>query len=171
MATVTPAPQTVRFLRRLLLGACFCLAAHTAYEWVRPYHAPVALPSATRDALALTESITAATPTLPPIGTFAETLKRPLFRTDRRPYEPAQPVPVDEPAPAVEIPLNEQVALRATIIIGERRIALLHDLVNDSPLRLSRGDSVHGWTLSEVETGSVALQKDGARERLALKQQ
>lgn len=165
-------PQPVRSLRRLLLAACICLAGYTGYEWVRPYRAPAMLPPATRDALALTEGITATMHDLPPIETFAETLERPLFRTDRRPYEAPQPVIVDEPTPApvVEIPLGEQVALRATIIIGEKRIALLHDIVNDSPLRLSRGDSVRGWVLSEVETDSVALQKGDARERLALEQ-
>jgi hypothetical protein len=29
---------------------------------------------------------------------------------------------------------------------------------------------VHGWTLSEVDTNSVAMHKDGALEHLALKQ-
>ncbi|MDE0155646.1 MAG: hypothetical protein OXS28_08600 [Gammaproteobacteria bacterium] len=163
----------MRSLRRLLLGACVCLAGYSVYEWTRPYAPPDTAPPASRDASALMESVIATTPDLPPIETFAETLERPLFRADRRPYEAPQPVIVDEPAPApvVEIPLGEQVALRATIIIGEKRIALLHDLVNDIPLRLSRGDDVHGWTLSEVDTDSVVLQNGEARARLALKQE
>jgi len=168
-----PAPQTRRSLRRLLLGACVCLAGCTVYEWTRPYAAPDTARPANPDVSGLMENIITSAHDVPPLESFAETLERPLFRTDRRPYEAPQPVIVDEPAPApvVEIPLGEQVALRATIIIGEKRIALLHDVVNDSPLRLSRGDSVHGWTLTEVETDSVALRKGEARERLALKQE
>lgn len=167
-----PALQTVRSLRRLLLAACVCLAGYAVYEWTRPYAAPDSAPPARTVASGLMESVIARAHDMPPLETFAETLERPLFRTDRRPYEAPPPVVIDEPAPApvVEIPLDEQVALRATIIIGEKRIALLHDVVNDSPLRLNQGDSVHGWTLSDVDTNSVTLQKGGARERLALTQ-
>ena len=168
-----PAPHTLSTLRRLLLSVCVCLAAYAVYEWFRPYAAPAVTPAAREDASALMDSIITGLHDLPPLETFAETLERPLFRRDRRPYTAPQPQIVQAPAPApvVEIPLSEQVALRATIIIGERRIALLHDLVNDKPLRLSRGERVHGWTLSEVDTNSVALQKDGALERLGLKQE
>lgn len=168
-----PAPHTLSTLRRLLLSICVCLAAYAVYEWFRPYAAPAVTPAAREDASALMDSIITGLHDLPPLETFAETLERPLFRRDRRPYTAPQPQIVQAPAPApvVEIPLSEQVALRATIIIGERRIALLHDLVNDKPLRLSRGERVHGWILSEVDTNSVALQKDGALERLGLKQE
>ena len=164
---------TVRLLRRLLLGASVGLAGYSVYEWTRPHVAPDIMPSAKQDAAALLTNIGAGTYDLPAIETFAETLERPLFRADRRPYTAPQPVTIDEPAlaPVPEIPLTEQVALRATIIIGEKRIALLHDMVNDSPLQLSQGDSVHGWTLTEVGTNSVALQKGGMTERLALQQE
>ncbi|MCY4338000.1 MAG: hypothetical protein OXD47_04285 [Gammaproteobacteria bacterium] len=163
----------VRLLRRLLLGASVGLAGYSVYEWTRPYVAPDVVPSVKQDTAALLTTVSASTYNLPPVETFAEILERPLFRADRRPYTAPQPVTVDEPAPAPvpEIPLTEQVALRATIIIGEKRIALLHDMVNDSPLRLSQGDSVHGWTLAEVGTNSVALQKGGMTERLALQQE
>lgn len=169
---MTLAPHLVRVLRRLLLGACVCLAGYTVFEWVRPYAPPNVAPSVREDASALLEDISAGAYDLPPLDAFAETLERPLFRADRRPYTAPQPVVVQEPAPAPvpETPLTEQVALRATIIIGEKRIALLHDIVNDSPLRLVRGDNVHGWTLTEVGANSVALQKDEAIERLALQE-
>ncbi len=167
------APQTARSLRRLLLGVCVGLAAYTVYEWTRPYAAPDAAPAVREDASGLMENVIASTYDLPPLESFAETLARPLFRSDRRPYTAPRPEIVHEPAPApvADVPLREQVALRATIIIGEKRIALLHDVVNDSPLRLSQGERVHGWTLTDVGTNSVALQKGEAIERLALKQE
>lgn len=170
---MTPAPQTVRSLRQLLLGACVCLAGYTVYEWTRPYVASDTPPPAGQDATGLVESVIASAYDMPPLEHFAETLERPLFRSDRRPYTAPQPVMVHEPAPApvAKIPLDEQVALRATIIIGEKRIALLHDIANDSPLRLSRGERVHGWTLVEVDTNSVGLQKGDARTDLALTQE
>ena len=170
---MTPAPQTLRALRRLLLGACVCLAGYMVYEWTRPYVAPDLEQPLTQDASGLLEDVSPGTYDLPPLETFAETLERPLFRADRRPYRAPQPVVVREPAPApvADVRLEEQVALRATIIIDERRIALLHDIVNDSPLRLSRGDNVHGWTLTEVDTNGVVLQNGETRARLALQQE
>ena len=170
---MTPAPQTIRSLHRLLLAVCVGLAAYTVYEWTRPYAAPDPAQPFKGDSSGLTDSVITSAYELPPLENFADTLARPLFRSDRRPYTAPQPVPVQEPAPApvADIPLDEQVALRATIIIGEKRIALLHDIVNDNPLRLSRGERVHGWTLTDVDTNSVALQKDGTVARLALKQE
>ena len=97
---MTPAPQTLRALRRLLLGACVCLAGYMVYEWTRPYVAPDLEQPLTQDASGLLEDVSPGTYDLPPLETFAETLERPLFRADRRPYRAPQPVVVREPAPA-----------------------------------------------------------------------
>lgn len=110
---------------------------------------------------------------IPLIEAFAEIIERPLFMENRRPYVAPTPVVVREPEPEpvvlVEPDITEQVSLRATIIIGEKRIALVQELAAGKQRRLAQGEAYNGWILTNVETDGISMQKGEEARQIKLK--
>ena len=83
------------------------------------------------------------------------------------------PVVVSEPEPEpvimVEPDITEQISLRATIIIGKKRIALVQELAIGKQRRLNQGDAYNGWTLTRVETDGISMQKGEEVRQIELK--
>lgn len=164
--------KPLRNTRRTLTVLCAILALAAVYELARPHRIPQFEREAGPDAQELSALLQETEGDMPPIEAFAEIIERPLFMENRRPYVAPAPVAVKapEPAPApVEPDITEQISLRATIIIGEKRIALVQDLAAGKQRRLKQGEAWNGWTLTRVETDAISMQKGEEVRQIALK--
>ena len=164
--------KPLRNTRRMLAALCVILAFAAVYQLARPHRLPQLEREAGRDAEDLSALLRETAGAMPPLAAFAEIIERPLFMENRRPYVAPAPVAVraPEPAPApVEPDITEQISLRATIIIGEKRIALVQDLAVGKQRRLKQGESFNGWTLTHVETDGISMQKGEETRQIALK--
>lgn len=115
-------------------------------------------------------------PAPPRLQDLAATLERPLFRADRRPWRP-EPAKIAEPGPPraarqsapPPVPPPENVRL---VGIVERqdgsRTALVRAEGAREGLRLERGATLAGWTVSEIGSDLVMLEAGGRRHRLSL---
>ena len=163
--------QAIRFFRGILVALCAILCGVTVYEMARPYRLTYPAPSAGQDKGAPTETGEAADAALPPINAFAEIIERPLFREDRRPFvpPPAPPPQTPEAPRPAEPDITEQISLRATIIIGAKRIALIQVLGDSKQQKLRQGEVFNGWTLADVQSDSIAMKKGDEVRRIELK--
>ena len=124
----------------------------------------------------------------PPFGaTFAEprnpldtlrledlsaTRERPLFVASRRAPPPMRaetppppPPPVEEKAVVLGPPPFDLIGA----VVGKREsIALLRNKTTSEVLRLRPGENAEGWRVGAVGLRSVALERDGRKEALAL---
>jgi hypothetical protein len=115
---------------------------------VEPYQPPVADPVA-------------------PLADLSETLQRPLFTPERR---PAQDEPAPVVAPATDLPRTPpSFELTAVVLANGERVALLKALGAGQLHRLRQGESVDGWTLTEVRPDGVVLERGGQRESIELR--
>jgi hypothetical protein len=103
---------------------------------------------------------------------ITETLLRPLFHSNRRPFEPA-PAPVvdlavDEEAPLpvaeqeIPIPTNRpELRLAGISVSGNRKRALL-GLASSPEIRwYSQGENVDGWVVASITHETVTLESGG----------
>ena len=162
----------LRNTRRSLTVLCVVLAGAAVYELVRPHH----IPQLVRQAGRASQDVTALLPQregdVPPLETFVEIIERPLFTENRRPYVAPAPAVIREPEPVVapvEPDITEQISLRATIIIGKKRIALIRELAIGKQRRLNQGEAYNGWTLTHVETDGISMQKGEEVRQIELK--
>lgn len=150
----------------LVLG----LAGVVAAQWrLGPAtHAPIT-PRIVTDTDAIAPPVTSPA-ALPALVDLTETVDRPVFSPVRRPPQaptaPAQEVAMptqsaDAPPPSVK--------LSAVVIEQQRRFALLQRLSAAGTVRVEQGDSVDGWTLSEVRPDGVTLEKEDRRHEIALR--
>lgn len=165
--------KPLRHFRHMLTVLCVILAAAAVYELARPYHTPQLERQAGWAPGGVSALLQAREGDIPPIETFAEIIERPLFMADRRPYVAPVPVVVREPEPepvvTVEPDIAEQISLRATIIIGEKRIALVQELAIGKQRRLNQGEAYNGWILTRVETDGIFMQKGEEVRQIELK--
>lgn len=96
---------------------------------------------------------------------------RPLLSEGRRPFVPvpATVEPTVEPEPAPEQEPNPEVlaedpviVLRGMIERGGMRRVLIQDLLIGEQAWFDVGDTVQGWTISEIQPESMTLQLQGA---------
>lgn len=107
----------------------------------------------------------------PSLAKFSETLKRPLFRSDRRP--PAEK-PNERPAVEETQPVEAATSPDGLRFIGVMRSgastqrALIR--VGGAPLAtwVEPGGGIGGWTLKSIETTRVVLQRNGESAELPL---
>ena len=115
------------------------------------------------------ESAAVPTFSLPPVDSYAETLERPLFASDRQPHKA---VPVSK-QPQKQQPVRQadpkRFVLSAVVMQGDMRVALLRDATNGTLTRLKEGSSVGGWALSEVRADSVVLSRGSATQEVQLR--
>lgn len=163
--------KPLRNTRRMMTVLCVILAAAAVYELARPHRIAQFELRAGRDAEDVSALLQVREGDIPPLAAFAEIIERPLFMENRRPY--VAPVVVREPEPEpvapVEPDITEQIALRATIIIGKKRIALIQELAIGKQRRLNQGEAYNGWTLTQVETDGISMQKGEEVRQLELK--
>jgi len=103
---------------------------------------------------------------------LAVTRERPLFRATRRPPL-AAPVatPAAEPPPAVE----QTAALEpppfdliGAVVGNDTAIALLRNKSSREVVRMRMGDEAEGWRVTTIGSRTVALERDGRTQSLAL---
>lgn len=153
----------------LVLGLCAVVAAQLHYL-ARPA-APIAARAAATPAM-ITSPAPAAV-SMPPLAALTQTVERPVFSPTRRPEVAAQ-VEVEEapsPAsPAAQPPPALQ--LSAVVIEAGRQLALFRHASGASgaaTLRATTGESVAGWTLVEVRSDGVTLERGGQQHEIPLR--
>lgn len=109
------------------------------------------------------------------VETMRETRDRPLFAPSRRPpppppapvvaTPPAEPVAAAEPPPAPPTPPNA--VLTGIVIGGDLKLAVFQ--ADGKPLTVREGGEIEGWTVAEVQPRAVALERDGERTEMHLK--
>lgn len=155
-------PQALSCFRRILVVLCGILFLYMVYELVRPYQFFPAVPSTARDKQPVIETLQYnANRTTVPAETFSEIIERPLFMDNRRPY--AAPVSTGEKKherPHQAGPdILTLISLSAIVIANEKRIALIEDNRTGKLQQLHQGEMYEGWTLTDVGTNSIAMQK------------
>lgn len=105
------------------------------------------------------------------LADLTETIKRPLFRADRRPPAAA---PKDKPelleaAPAIEASTADGLRFIGTMRTGaatER--ALIRIAGNPAATWVEQGSGIGGWTVKAIEANRVILQRNGDTAELKL---
>jgi hypothetical protein len=110
---------------------------------------------------------------IPPLSDFDEITARPLFFENREPFVYLEPEEEDKtPKKKVKKPAvkkqQEQFMLNAVIITADQRIAIIKSGRGKNLHTISMGETIDGWTLDEVEYGSVKLTNDGETQYLEL---
>ena len=155
-------PEASRYFQRILIVLCGILFLSTVYELVRPYQFFPVVPSTVRDKQPVIETpqYNANRTALPP-ETFSEIIERPLFMDTRRPY--VAPVSTDankhKGLRQTEPDILTLISLSAIVITNEKRIALIEDNRTGKLQQLHQGEMYGGWTLTDVGTNSIAMQK------------
>lgn len=120
----------------------------------------------------VTEAIASAGPSpapLPALVDLTETLDRPVFSPTRRPPQAAA-TPVAEAAPMrPDAAPPPAMKLSAVVIDAGRRFALLQRFPAGDMVRVAQGDTVDGWTLSEVRADGVTLRQEDQRHEIVLR--
>ncbi len=95
---------------------------------------------------------------LPPIAAFAQIVQRPVFSPTRRPPSDAQDEPeIADAAPSRRDPLDVVVV---GIITGPREIALLRSTSSDRLVPLAEGETLSGWTLTDIEPFRLVFRRE-----------
>jgi general secretion pathway protein N len=103
---------------------------------------------------------------------LAATRERPLFRPTRRP-----PLAAPVAAPAAEPPqVEEQTAalepppfdLIGAVVGKDAAIALLRNKSTGQVVRMRAGDEAEGWRVATIGSRTVAFERDGRTQSLAL---
>jgi hypothetical protein len=103
---------------------------------------------------------------------LSATRERPLFAPTRRPPPPPRVEAEPEPAPvevkAVAVVEPPPFDLVGAVIGPDKAFALLRNKSTSQVIRLRSGEDAEGWRVGEIGPRSVALERDGRRESLAL---
>ena len=155
-------PEASRYIQRILILLCGVLFLSIVYELVRPYQFFPAVPSTVRDKQPVIETLQYnANRTALPTETFSEIIARPLFMDTRRPY--VAPVSTDankhKRLRQTEPDILTLISLSAIVITNEKRIALIEDNRTGKLQQLHQGEMYGGWTLTDVGTNSITMQK------------
>ena len=153
---ITLHPQALRCFQAVLIVLCGIFSGYTLYELVRPYGLTSATLSTHQDALVMSET-RADRPVLPPKA-FSEIVERPLFMENRRPLAPEERSRPERPAQA-EPDIATQISLSAIVIADDDRIAIIRSKQDRKLKKLRQGETFNGWTLTDVQTSHIAMQK------------
>jgi len=99
-----------------------------------------------------------------PFEVYAESLERPLFEQSRRPPAVASP---EQPAPDAAAPVLSA-TLTGVMFSGTGSVALVTEVGASSPVRISEGEQLNGWTLVEIRPDNVTFQQAGDSVTLEL---
>lgn len=102
---------------------------------------------------------------LPSAGKLDDSINRPLFMTDRKPYQPAEEEPEPPPAVMPAQPLNE--SLVSVIMTEKAKVVFL--LGAGGTVRLEEGMSYNGWLVDKVYKDKVEMREGDNLETLELR--
>lgn len=107
---------------------------------------------------------------LAPLGEkdeYATVTERPLFLPDRRPpsEEPEEDVPPEEEGPSDLAGLD----LNAVLITQSESSAWIRDPAKKELIRLRPGDELSGWSVHEILSDRVLLERQGEKDTLVLR--
>lgn len=110
---------------------------------------------------------TGASPLVPGLESFPETLHRPLFSKTRRPFVPVpEPAPmqadVEPPAEPAEAPPSQppDLTLRGIAIEGSSRKALIMSTADPKGIWMGLGERIENWTISGIGREDVILRSE-----------
>lgn len=170
-------PRLWPFVRNT--GLLAAVSALAALNWhllttpldVRPIEAAPASSPMTGAALEPTG------PTKPP-QVYRETLARPLFRPDRRPFVAAPPPPPEQETPvaveAASVPPAPLTPPEGLKLVGVMRDgsgggrALMRTAQSPSASWLEIGDEIEGWRVAKIGQSNVTLELEDAKVSLDL---
>lgn len=111
----------------------------------------------------------------PPFESFAQTLARPVFSRDRRPYQPVLPAPpppprLPPPPPGAVVPRRsaEGIGLLGILMNGPAHRALLRLPSFPKGQWVNEGEEISGWILTLVAQDHAVLQAEGQKLELRL---
>lgn len=98
----------------------------------------------------------------PEITQYAEIIKRPLFYDDRKPRidtESKKKVKESKTKKkSKKAKSNKKISLTAIVITPETRVAIMQVAKNKKLQRLSLGESINDWTLTNIQNRSATLE-------------
>ncbi len=100
------------------------------------------------------------------LSEFNEIVKRPLFNSDRLPIVNSSSVSNKKSGNKSKKP--GQYLLSAVIITADKRIAIIQTGKNKNHHKVSLGESIDDWVLSDVSHHSIRLSKGGLSKSLEL---
>ncbi len=99
--------------------------------------------------------------TMPPASRFDGVLRRPIFSSNRRP-------PPEQKAVAESPPVAPDLVLAGIITSGQEQIGIAFEKSTQEAVRLREGTDYRGWTVTEILSDWVVLQRRGVEHRLDL---
>ncbi len=103
-----------------------------------------------------------------PRDTYASVTERPLFRPERKPPDPDTEEAEPEPEPEVASNLDGM-DVSAVIITPAVVAAWVRDPKAAKLTHLRPGDELEGWSVMEIQSDRVVLERQGERDELLLR--
>jgi general secretion pathway protein N len=103
-----------------------------------------------------------------PRDSYASVTERPLFRPERKPEEPQPEDAADETQPEVATNLDGM-DVSAVIITPALVAAWIRDPKAPDLKRLRLGDDLEGWSVKEIQSDRVVLERQGELDELLLR--
>ena len=106
---------------------------------------------------------------LPPIERFAALVERPIFTATRR-SAPRQPGPEAAPisGAATDLVLGRY-RLTGVVVAPARRLILLKRPGDAKTIRVLEGETIDGWTLTQVSKTTLTLESGNRREEFLVR--
>ena len=101
----------------------------------------------------------------PLINTYQDIIDRPLFMEDRQPYISQTP---ETKKSNIREPKSRQFSLSAVVITSEKSIAILQYAKSKTLQHIELGETIDGWTLTEIHNQQVVLKKGDNTKTLVL---
>jgi len=160
-----------KIMQSMLAVLCVMLTIIVLVELNRDYAiTPLANVDSTSQPLTMKE--VAPTDTFVAIEAYENIINRPLFNDDRKPYVYVAPVAEQKPVKTKERPMptkpQQQLSLTAVVITPEKSLAILQAGNNKTLQRVRLGETIDGWTLTEIQDQSVVLEQGGQTQTLEL---
>lgn len=93
------------------------------------------------------------------IGTFSETLERPLFFESRKPSEAESNGTSNATEQAVRTGADE-LRILGIVFLEEEQFVLVENKQTRQPMRARKGDELDGWALAEIRPESIVLSNE-----------
>jgi len=101
----------------------------------------------------------------PLINTYQEIIDRPLFMENRQPYISQTP---ETKKSNIREPKSRQFSLSAIVITSDKSIAILQYAKGKTLQHIALGETIDGWTLTEIHEQQVVLEKGDNTQTLVL---
>lgn len=106
----------------------------------------------------------------PPLATTAEIVERPLFRENRRPYEPPRKPQQENPEPKAEQLPAPEVEVTGVILTPRTKAVIYRPKDGKRSERAAVGEQIDGWTVEKITDDGIVLVQGERRTTVPLKQ-